>query len=441
MKEKRKQNGITLIALVITIIVLLILAGISIATLTGNNGLLSKATSAKEETKKAEIREEIELAIGAIQAEELPKGNKVTLETLAGTEEESGQLENSKDLEGITAKLNGEKITGEYKGYNYKIDNNFNVSIEGEIEGIIVSCILNPKGYTKDDVRISIVAASANGKIVSIESKDGLVKNKDGTYTVSKNGVYSFEITDEKNTSLKKDIEIKKIDKLPPKDFEISAEERSGKLIIVANAEDEDETEENVKSGIERYEYYVNGTKYEQNEIEGITLNDVDSLSVKVYDKAGNSKTVNKKWLLYKGNRFENTTGGWTGSKQTNAKYDLSDQDYLYGSALASSYCDWYVGTSNKIDISNYKKLKCILATGDNGAPAYPSACGLYIGLNDSVKPDLGGLRNLKYLSSKVEANKTKGLVTMDLPEIDGEYYIGAISNLYNTYIYEMWLE
>lgn len=29
----------------------------------------------------------------------------------------------------------------------------------------------------------------------------------------------------------------------------------------------------------------------------------------------------------------------------------------------------------------------------------------------------------------------------MDLPEIDGEYYIGAISNLYNTYIYEMWLE
>ena len=39
MKEKfKKTNGITLIALVITIVVLLILAGVSIATLTGENG-------------------------------------------------------------------------------------------------------------------------------------------------------------------------------------------------------------------------------------------------------------------------------------------------------------------------------------------------------------------------------------------------------------------
>ena len=81
MIKLNKNEGITLIALVITIIVLLILAGISIATLTGENGLLSKATTAKEETKKAEIREEIELAIIAIQAEELSKGNKVTFHT------------------------------------------------------------------------------------------------------------------------------------------------------------------------------------------------------------------------------------------------------------------------------------------------------------------------------------------------------------------------
>ena len=47
-KEKIEINkGITLIALIITIIVLLILAGISIATLTGDNGILSKAQEAK----------------------------------------------------------------------------------------------------------------------------------------------------------------------------------------------------------------------------------------------------------------------------------------------------------------------------------------------------------------------------------------------------------
>ena len=55
---KRKEEGITLIALVITIIVLLILAGVSIAMLTGENGILSQAQRAKEETEKAQKEEQ-----------------------------------------------------------------------------------------------------------------------------------------------------------------------------------------------------------------------------------------------------------------------------------------------------------------------------------------------------------------------------------------------
>ena len=54
----RKKNGITLIALVITIIVLLILAGVSIAMLTGENGILTQAQKAKNETEEARIEEE-----------------------------------------------------------------------------------------------------------------------------------------------------------------------------------------------------------------------------------------------------------------------------------------------------------------------------------------------------------------------------------------------
>ena len=50
MKENLKnKNGITLIALVITIVVLLILAGVSIATLIGDNGILTQAGNAKEQ--------------------------------------------------------------------------------------------------------------------------------------------------------------------------------------------------------------------------------------------------------------------------------------------------------------------------------------------------------------------------------------------------------
>ena len=49
------SNGITLIALVITIIVLLILAGVTIATLMGDNGILTKANDAKRETEIAKL--------------------------------------------------------------------------------------------------------------------------------------------------------------------------------------------------------------------------------------------------------------------------------------------------------------------------------------------------------------------------------------------------
>ena len=56
-KKKVDQKGITLIALVITVIVLLILAGVTIATLTGENGILSRANEAKEETENAQNNE------------------------------------------------------------------------------------------------------------------------------------------------------------------------------------------------------------------------------------------------------------------------------------------------------------------------------------------------------------------------------------------------
>ena len=58
---KEKQKGITLIALVITIIVLLILAGVSIAMLTGQNGILSQAQNANVENRAGSVDDEVKL--------------------------------------------------------------------------------------------------------------------------------------------------------------------------------------------------------------------------------------------------------------------------------------------------------------------------------------------------------------------------------------------
>lgn len=69
LKEELKygRKGITLISLVVTIIVLLILAGVTIATLTGDNGILTRTQQAKNETEQAEDIEKIRLAITEAQ--------------------------------------------------------------------------------------------------------------------------------------------------------------------------------------------------------------------------------------------------------------------------------------------------------------------------------------------------------------------------------------
>ena len=63
----KKQSGITLVALVITIIVLLILAGVSISLVIGNNGVLTQATAAVEDNKIADAREALSMALAATE--------------------------------------------------------------------------------------------------------------------------------------------------------------------------------------------------------------------------------------------------------------------------------------------------------------------------------------------------------------------------------------
>ena len=124
-----ENKAITLIALIITIIILLVLASVSISVLLGDNGLLDRAVKAREESKKSQVKEEIELGIYEIQVDEISNGRDVNLERLSGEEK---LLENK--LPGITADLQENKIIGKYKEYNYEVDENFGVTVKEKIE-------------------------------------------------------------------------------------------------------------------------------------------------------------------------------------------------------------------------------------------------------------------------------------------------------------------
>ena len=75
----KKNNGITLIALVITIVVLLILAGVSIAFLTGDNGIITQATDAREKNEIASVKEQAQLDIANWVADQLLNGGDTTV--------------------------------------------------------------------------------------------------------------------------------------------------------------------------------------------------------------------------------------------------------------------------------------------------------------------------------------------------------------------------
>ena len=62
-KLRMSMKGITLIALVVTIVVLLILAGVSISMLTGENGIITQASKAKEGSEIGNEEEIVKLAV------------------------------------------------------------------------------------------------------------------------------------------------------------------------------------------------------------------------------------------------------------------------------------------------------------------------------------------------------------------------------------------
>ena len=120
-KQKLKENkGITLIALVITIIVLLILAGVTIATLTGDNGILKKAGDAKTQTEQAKADENLKIAIAGSYGTD----GKLNLKDLKDNLENQ-EIDYDKNNTGFPLEVT---VNGEKK----KIDENGNVTVKLE---------------------------------------------------------------------------------------------------------------------------------------------------------------------------------------------------------------------------------------------------------------------------------------------------------------------
>lgn len=129
----KSQKGITLIALVITIIVLLILAGVTIAMLTGENGILTKAKTADTDTKNAEVAERINMELQAFKTDILANGSI----------QEDTKIKAKANLPESDIKIEDNKVTISYAGktgsiYTADVPNKDNASKLDHTKGEIV---------------------------------------------------------------------------------------------------------------------------------------------------------------------------------------------------------------------------------------------------------------------------------------------------------------
>ena len=194
---KKEKRGITLIALVITIIILLILATISIQALT-QTGLFQNANRAKLETKRSQIKEWLSLNLMEVQTTNYDRTDSEILEIARGKAEKSEEL---KKL-GKTVNVDGE-ISTEEDGqtvspyFDVIVDNDmYKVSMDeqefiGEV-GKIVPSVDFSATTTSKSITLKITTKRSQGGTVECYIK-GENDSNYGTAQKATDNQYTFD--------------------------------------------------------------------------------------------------------------------------------------------------------------------------------------------------------------------------------------------------------
>lgn len=214
----RKTKGITLIALVITIIVLLILAGVSLNLIAGTDGILGKASSAREKTIKAQYEEEINLVIIGMRTDAIDKKDEFNMsyviEKLPEYLEAEGKLDYDWDIEDTMVKM----PEGEYKGYLFYIDEDYVAHVESKVgEKPAITLTVDTTDIGASEVTITASATISDDTIAKIIKPDGTeISGAEATFTVNKSGSYVFKAVSSTGKKGKNTIDIVNIKPATP---------------------------------------------------------------------------------------------------------------------------------------------------------------------------------------------------------------------------------
>lgn len=167
----KKENGITLVALVITIIILLLLAGIAIATLGGENGIFAKVKKAKKAQLESEMKEQLIMRLQELQ---VAKKGEATLDDVTQdwankviSTEYNPKLKEDASYNGKLMVMNKDKTTGKFM-----IDQNLNITtVEYNTNSVEVEYTTVSRNDNK--VKINIVVTDKLYGIKQIDYPEG----------------------------------------------------------------------------------------------------------------------------------------------------------------------------------------------------------------------------------------------------------------------------
>jgi len=171
LKKSKKENAITLIALIISIIVLLILAGVSLSALIGDNGILTQATKAADQSIISSEEEAVEMLIVSYEAEKV-QNSEETSKYEIGTKLYDKTLENGSNWKIIVENENS-KTYG--TGWSF-IEKGTNIMDYGESK---YAWLVNYE--TGEKVRLEDESYTELDYSSSMAVTDGLIFNIDPT--------------------------------------------------------------------------------------------------------------------------------------------------------------------------------------------------------------------------------------------------------------------
>ena len=292
--ERYESNAaITLIALIITIIILLILAGVTLNMVMGDSGIFGKANNAKNKTEVAQCEEELRMCVLELQTDAATNGTTFNMDTIKNKfVEKVKELENTTEIEFPTEKSET-RLDGTYKGYEFYIDEKYAAHIGEKATGISLTTSINPSGWTQGPVTATITIKSNNG-INNVEPDEGSKNGNEYIITkenIAENKSFEYTVTDGQGNTQTKTAVINTIDRNPPEDFTITAENTEEGLRITGETTD-------AESGIDKYEYYAKKSDgeykaYDSNLITGLASGTYN-VYARAYDKAGNYKDSEK---------------------------------------------------------------------------------------------------------------------------------------------------